>query len=43
MKEAVYFVARTGFEPIQTEPKSVVLPLDDRAIYSPFLQMGMQK
>lgn len=25
-------VARKGFEPLQTEPKSVVLPLDDRAI-----------
>lgn len=25
------FVARDGFEPPQTEPKSVVLPLDDRA------------
>jgi hypothetical protein len=25
-------VARDGFEPPQTEPKSVVLPLDDRAI-----------
>lgn len=28
-------VARAGFEPTYTEPKSVVLPLDDRAI--PFL------
>ena len=27
-------VAREGFEPPQTEPKSVVLPLDDRAIAS---------
>jgi hypothetical protein len=25
------FVARDGLEPPQTEPKSVVLPLDDRA------------
>jgi hypothetical protein len=25
-------VARAGFEPTYTEPKSVVLPLDDRAI-----------
>ncbi len=25
-------VAREGFEPPQTEPKSVVLPLDDRAL-----------
>ena len=26
-------VARDGFEPPQTEPKSAVLPLDDRAIF----------
>ncbi len=26
------FVAPAGFEPTQTEPKSVVLPLDERAI-----------
>lgn len=32
-------VARAGFEPTQTEPKSVVLPLDDRAI---FPQIGLQ-
>jgi hypothetical protein len=25
------FVARAGFEPTQSEPKSEVLPLDDRA------------
>ena len=29
-----FAVAREGFEPPQTEPKSVVLPLDDRAIAS---------
>lgn len=27
-----YVVARKGFEPLQTGPKPVVLPLDDRAI-----------
>lgn len=26
------FVARAGFEPTHAEPKSAVLPLDDRAI-----------
>ena len=28
----LFYVAREGFEPPQTEPKSAVLPLDDRAI-----------
>lgn len=28
----VFEVARAGFEPTQSEPKSEVLPLDDRAI-----------
>ncbi len=28
------FVARDGFEPPQAEPKTAVLPLDDRAIRS---------
>lgn len=28
----LFCVAREGFEPPQTEPKSAVLPLDDRAI-----------
>ena len=29
---AGFSVARAGFEPTQSEPKSEVLPLDDRAI-----------
>ena len=28
-----FYVARKGFEPLQTVPKTVVLPLDDRAIF----------
>lgn len=34
-----FFVARPGFEPRQTEPKSVVLPLYYRA-RSPFCKSG---
>ncbi len=30
----IYVVARKGFEPLQTVPKTVVLPLDDRAFSS---------
>lgn len=33
----IFKVARAGFEPTLTEPKSVVLPLDDRA------KLGLQK
>ena len=36
-------VARDGFEPPQTEPKSVVLPLDDRAKTSCLFRTGAQK
>ena len=36
-------VAREGFEPPQTEPKSVVLPLDDRAIKELSFFLGWQK
>ena len=36
-------VARTGFEPIHTEPKSVVLPLDDRAIESANIYLFSKK
>ncbi len=39
-KPILFKVARPGFEPRQTEPKSVVLPLYYRAI-PPF--MGLQK
>lgn len=31
---SAFFVARAGFEPTQSEPKSEVLPLDDRAFRS---------
>jgi hypothetical protein len=30
-----FVVARQGFEPQLTVPKTAVLPLDDRALYSP--------
>ena len=30
--DSVFFVAPIGFEPIQTEPESAVLPLHNRAI-----------
>jgi hypothetical protein len=36
-------VARDGFEPPQTEPKSVVLPLDDRAKTARWVTTGAQK
>ena len=37
------FVARDGFEPPQTEPKSVVLPLDDRALTDPLIAKRERK
>ena len=37
------YVARDGFEPPQTEPKSVVLPLDDRAKTARWVTTGAQK
>lgn len=37
---AVLYVARPGFEPRQTEPKSVVLPLYYRAILKELFERG---
>ena len=34
----VFFVARPGFEPRQTAPKTVVLPLHHQAIPMPFFE-----
>ena len=38
-----FFVARPGFEPRQTEPKSVVLPLYYRAAWPTVLPVGGAK
>ena len=36
-------VGISGFEPEQTEPKSVVLPLHHISIWLPFLILGLQR
>ena len=37
-KITVFFVGLPGFEPRQTEPKTVVLPLHNNPILMPFLK-----
>lgn len=43
LKNIQPFVGLLGFEPRQTESKSVVLPLHHNPILFPFFQLGLQK